>query len=106
VIKFIDSDILKGAKNVFVKIRNEDAAFDEEISEVELYRKARRIEEESELFYRQKASEVESDEAREIFLKIAEEERTHKFLIENVIEFLQRPNTWLENAEFTHLDEY
>jgi rubrerythrin len=43
---------------------------------------------------------------KEIFLKLADEEKKHYFLLENIIDFVSRPQKWLENAEFYHLDEY
>jgi len=74
--------------------------------QVKLYEKAQDIEKKSEDFYRQKAGEVEQQYQREIFLALAEEEKKHYFLLENIIQFVSRPQTWLENAEFYHLDEY
>lgn len=35
-----------------------------------------------------------------------EEEKKHYFLLDNIIEFVSRPEQWLENAEFYHLEEY
>ena len=43
---------------------------------------------------------------KRIFQKLAEEEKKHYFLLENIIQFVSRPETWLENAEFYHLEEY
>ena len=28
------------------------------------------------------------------------------FLLENMLDFISRPQTWLENAEFNHLEDY
>jgi len=36
---------------------------------------------------------------------IADEEHTHWALIENVLQFLDRPKQWLENAEWNNLDK-
>jgi hypothetical protein len=41
-----------------------------------------------------------------LFFLIAEEEKRHEFLLEHVLQFIARPQTWLENAEFNHLDQY
>ena len=43
---------------------------------------------------------------KDILLNIAEDEKKHRFLLKNTVEFLSRPKTWIENAEFNHLDEY
>ena len=72
------------------------------------FRKARDIEEMSQTFYLEKAEQVEGVEAKQIFLKLAQEEGKHLRIMENIVEFVSRPEpgNWLENAEWTHLEEY
>jgi rubrerythrin len=41
-----------------------------------------------------------------LFLQIAEEEKKHYWILENILNFISRPQNWLENAEWYHLDEY
>ncbi len=101
-----ETTILADAKNVFAQMRNSGENFDFGAKQVKLYEKAQDIEKKSEDFYRQKTGEVEQQYQREIFLKLAEEEKKHYFLLENIIQFVSRPQTWLENAEFYHLEEY
>ncbi len=98
--------ILADAKNVFVQIKESNEKSDFDTNEVELYRKAQDIEKRSEDFYEEKANEVKEEYQKDIFLKLAEEEKKHYFLLENIIEFVSRPETWVENAEFNHLEEY
>ena len=43
---------------------------------------------------------------QDFFNKIADEEKRHQTVIENVIRFLDRPRQWLENAEWHHLEDY
>jgi rubrerythrin len=104
--KLQGSTVVKDAKNVFAEMKDKETGFNLEGSEIDLYKKAIEIENKSEDFYREKADEVESEEAKRLLLEIAEEERNHAFLLENMVAFLARPQTWLENAEFHHLDEY
>jgi rubrerythrin len=101
-----DTTILTDAKNIFVQIKDSGASFDFDIKQTELYRKAQDIEERSRDFYLEKANEVDEQYQQDIFLRLAEEEKKHYFLLENIIEFVSRPETWLENAEFYHLEEY
>jgi len=54
----------------------------------------------------EKAHEVKEKYQEELFLRLAEEEKKHFFLLKNIVEFVSRPETWLENAEFYHLEEY
>jgi rubrerythrin len=100
-----ETTVLSDAKNVFAKIRESVQSFSFNISQVELYKKALKIEEQSRDFYLEKSNEV-AESQKGIFLKLADEEKKHYFLLENIIEFVSRPQTWLENAEFYHLEEY
>jgi rubrerythrin len=101
-----ETTILTDAKNVFVQIKKSGECFDFDIGENELYTKARDIEEASRKFYLERANEVEPGRQKELFLQLAEEEKKHYFLLENIIEFISRPEQWLEDAEFYHLEEF
>jgi rubrerythrin len=100
-----ETTVLSDAKSVFAKMRESAQSFNFNISQTDLYKKALKIEEQSRDFYLEKADEV-AESQKEIFLKLADEEKKHYFLLENIIEFVSRPQTWLENAEFYHLEEY
>ena len=80
-----ETKVLSGAKNVFQDLQGQDEAHDFGISEIDRLKKAQEIEKTSEDFYNGKAREVEIEGQRELFLQIAEEERKHYFLLENVI---------------------
>jgi rubrerythrin len=101
-----ETTVLADAKNIFTQMKESSEQFDFATKQRRLYEKAQDIEKKSEDFYRQKANEVEQQYQRELFLKLAEEEKKHYFLLENIIQLVSRPQTWLENAEFYHLEEY
>ena len=100
-----ETNVLSDAKDVFAKMRESTQSFNFKTSEIELYKKALRIEQQSQDFYLEKADEV-TEAQKEIFLELADEEKRHYFLLENIIDFVSRPEKWLENAEFYHLEEY
>jgi rubrerythrin len=100
------TQVLTDAKNVFVHMKESGETFDFDARQVELYKKAQDIEKKSQDFYSEKAQEVTKEEQKEIFKQLASEEEKHYFLLENIIEFVSRPDTWLENAEFHHLEPY
>ncbi|HEW78629.1 MAG TPA: rubrerythrin, partial [Phycisphaerales bacterium] len=81
-------------------------SFDFDIKQTGLYKKAQDIEKKSRDFYLKKANEVEEKHQKELFLKLADEEKKHYLLLDNIIEFVSMPETWLENAEFFHFEEY
>jgi len=100
------TDVLSDAKDIFEQTKQAADKFNFEESQVETYKKAQDIEKDSREFYLQKADEVEDHCQKGIFRKLAEEENKHYFLLENIIEFVSRPEQWLENAEFHHLEDY
>lgn len=103
--KDFETPLLSNAKNVFKAMKVEE--LDVNItSSLEMYEKALALEKDSLKFY-QKQTEDETDSLlKDVFALLANEEAQHAFLLETIIEFVNRPQTWLENAEFNHLDEY
>ena len=101
-----ETGILKDAKNIFIKIKGKDLVFNFDLPQADFYRKAQEFEEKSYKFYLEMSDKVEIESQRKIFLKLVEEEKKHMFLLENLVEFVSRPETWIENAEFNHLDDY
>lgn len=101
-----DTILLTNAKTIFAKMRQSREKFKFGDSQIDLYKKSQDIERDSRSFYRQKAKESENPSHKAIFNTLAEEENKHYFLLENIIEFVSRPQTWLENAEFHHLEQY
>jgi len=98
--------ILSRSKGIFQLMREEKNWDVLPATQVDLYRKAKEIESTSFAFYMQKAREASDPRVQKMFFLIAEEEKRHEFLMEHVLQFISRPQTWLENAEFNHLDQY
>jgi rubrerythrin len=107
--QLVESKILENVKNIFVtmKVAKEDLYIDTTQAASE-YRKACVIEEMSREFYLKNADLVEKEYERQIFLRLAKEEEKHLRIMENIVEFISRPEpgNWLENAEWHHLDEF
>ncbi len=103
-VRMQDAPILNDVKNIFMEMR-EKKQFQTDISQIELYRKAQGIEEQTRDFYLAKAEEVSADQ-KEIFLKIALEEKRHFIILENIIKLVNQPDIWLENPEWYHLEDY
>ena len=103
---YVESTILQEIKNIFVQMKENKEDITINISQVELYKRAQELEKKSEEFYKEKANEASIDEEKDILNKLSKEENKHYFLLENIIQFVNRPQTWVENAEFNHLDEY
>jgi len=105
-VKISDTKILTRVKNIFEKMREEENNADVHITQTEQYKKAQEIETISMKYYLEQADKVEYPDQKEIFVKIADEENKHYFILEEIINFVSRPQTWLENSEWYHLEEY
>ncbi len=103
-VRMSETPILNDVKNIFIEMR-EKKQFETDVSQIELYRKAQGIEEQTRDFYLAKAEEVVPDQ-KEIFLKIALEEKRHYIILENLIKLVNQPDIWLENPEWYHLEDY
>lgn len=102
-----ESNILQSAKNIFQEMKDKGTiVISDELSQPTAYQKALKAEEESFTFYEKKAEECSDPTEKKTLLTFAREERRHYRLIENIIEFVSRPEGWLENAEFARLEEY
>lgn len=97
-----DTELLTKSKNIFIRMK-EAKEIDTDISQLELYKKALEIERGSQKFYLEKADEEKDIHRKEIFIKLAEEEKKHCVLLENLIGFVSEPDNWLENPEWYHL---
>ena len=104
--KFAETNILKNAKNIFMKIKGKKLVFNFDLAQADFYRKAQEFEEKSYNYYLEMSDKMEDETKKNLLLKLAEEEKKHMFLLENLVEFVSRPESWIENAEFNHLDEY
>lgn len=101
-----DSTLLDRVKNVFIEIREREGAAAPRSSEADLYRKAQELERRSWELYEGHAEKAECAPEKLAFGRIAVEERRHYRILEGIIDFVSRPQIWLENAEWNHLEEY
>ena len=101
-----DSALLDKIKSVFAEIREKEGAAGVRVSEVELYRKAQELERKSWELYESGAERASCPSEKLTFERIAVEERRHYRILEGIIDFVSRPQQWLENAEWYHLEDY
>ena len=104
--ELLSTPILSKSKSIFQLLREKKNWTDLPTSQIDLYKKAREIETRSFKFYMDKAKENSDPATKKMFFLIAEEEKRHEFLLDHILKFVSRPQTWLENAEFNHLDQY
>jgi len=73
--------------------------------EIEFYKKVKDVELNAHEKYLEFVDQTENNEHKEIFKNIANEEKKHAIIIDNIIELLKKPDTWVESPEFTHLGD-
>lgn len=105
-IKIQETTFSADIKNIFKEMKRENKNMDVNILPKEMYKKAQDLEKKTEEFYLEQAKLAKQNGQKEIFEKIAAEEKQHYWLLEDLIEFTSRPERWLENAEWNHHDEY
>ncbi len=71
---------------------------------IDVYEKAIEMEHESIRIYEDAFSETDDPKAKKAFRFLADQEIKHKTLIENIIEFIKKPERTVEHAEFARLD--
>lgn len=96
--------ILASVKNVFETYKAEGKEFSFGADAKTVWEEAREVEKKAEEWYRQKADELDDATQKSILHKIADEEHRHWVTMENVIQFLDRPQQWLADAEWSHLE--
>ncbi len=105
-IQFQEHTLLPAVKSIFKTMKEEDTIFDGNLDHKEAWIKAQELEKKSEEFYLEKSRQATDKGQIIIFQKLAAEEKQHYWLLDNLIEFISRPDHWLENAEWNHMDEY
>ena len=70
------------------------------------YRHVVKEEEEEVRFYEELAGQAKDEGSRKILLKIADEERKHLSIVENIYSFVESPKNFLAWGEFSNLTEY
>ncbi len=102
-----EGDHISKIKNLFTEMKSQgegDQSIDSE--QIAAYTKARDVERKSQETYQQKADEISDPEQKNLCLQIAEEEGKHYIILDNLIEFLQHPDTWVEDAEWHNMADY
>lgn len=89
--KYAKSETLKNANNIFSKMLSTDQKFNLTTRAIEAYKHALELENESIRLYEDKYEESENQEQKKIFKSLAYEEKKHKLIIENILDFVSQP---------------
>lgn len=99
-----EAEVSRWTKNIFDDLKNfkmEEKAIPQQI---DAYRMALDKEKESIELYKKLLDETNEDKALFEFLIMQEEE--HYKVLDEIVQFVNRPNEWVENAEFGKRENY
>lgn len=100
----LDESALLPAKSVFRGMADYKSKVKEVPDQVDLYDVALDMEKKSIELYTKLLSEATED--RELFEYLIKQEQGHLAIVEEIIKLVNRPNAWVEAAEFGEREEY
>ncbi|MBF0478881.1 MAG: ferritin family protein [Candidatus Omnitrophica bacterium] len=93
---------INDVKNIFSEWKKQKVPSLATQAQADVYRTALTVEQKSIDLYTKDAILIHEPEKEKIFLRLASEEKKHFVIVENIIEFISKPEHWVEHAEFTH----
>jgi len=100
-----DSRILEQAKSVFSDLITEKENLAELHEDLDGYRLGLKIEADSVKLYEDMARKEQDPETIQLYLRIANEEKKHYNIMENICDFVMKPRYFLAWREFSNLHE-
>jgi len=101
--QFEDKQLFQKAQDILQTLKEEKDTFTCSMQQKRLYEKALKFARHKKTFY--EYALVNRPKRRELILKLIAGQKKQIIFLENIIEMLERPEYWVENAEFTHLNE-
>lgn len=93
-------DIVLDTKTIYETLLSEKDNVNFNNDEVKFYEEAIAREDGAEKFYVKKAQELDTENEKQIFLKLAAEEKKHVEVLQNILDFIQEPQKLVAAAEF------
>ncbi|HAE61140.1 MAG TPA: Rubrerythrin [Eubacteriaceae bacterium] len=105
-VEFKETDVLTDVKNIFTELLDNDVRFEMDLSTIEAYEFAKKMEQESIEYYQKMQKETTDQKALDILKKLENEERKHLLTLEDILLYMRKPETWVEDAEFNIKETY
>lgn len=105
-LKMIDSTVLEEAKNLFELLMTDKNASVVLKKSLDGYQYARKIEADSVKLYEDMAKKEDDPEIVQLLLRIANEEKKHFNILDNLYDFVLAPQYFLAWGEFSNLKEF
>jgi rubrerythrin len=101
-----DSNILTEVKAIFKGIKDFKSEIKDVPSQLDVYRLALTKEEESVRFYQELQDKSVDDQSKQIFGYLIKQEEKHCIIMEELVKLVNRPEEWVESAEFGLREDY
>ncbi|EKD27580.1 MAG: hypothetical protein ACD_79C00669G0006 [uncultured bacterium] len=104
--QYFDSNVIQEIKKIFNSMVADKAYLNLSCSFAvkDLCKKAKDIELKSEQMFHELADATNIKPHKEIYNKIASEEKQHFKILNMLLEMVSRPDSWFDNSEWTHID--
>ena len=102
----VDTTVLEDAKNVFIGLKEDRSIVGSLRKDLDGYQHAMKVEAASVRLYEDLAKKVDSPDTTQLVLKIANEEKKHYNIMENLYDFVLAPQNFLAWGEFSNLKEF
>lgn len=100
------TETLVESKKIFKEIKDFNLEIKDLPSQLDAFRLALEMETKSIDAYEKLLSETINEKAKELFEFLIEQEKDHHRIIEELVIHLNRPNDWVEDAEFGTREDY
>ncbi len=101
-----DSEILSEVHSIFRNMNDFQSDIKNLPSQLDAYRMALEKEQESLKFYQDLYDEATEERSKTVFGYLIKQEEKHSIILEELIKLVNRPEEWVESAEFGIREEY
>ncbi len=101
-----DNKILTETNNVFKGVGDFKNRFKEIPNQIDVYRMALEREQESIDLYKKFLNDAVDESSKKLFGFLVKQEENHYRIFDNLITLVERPEEWVEDAEFGIREEY
>lgn len=106
VLPLTDSDILSDVKSIFKEMDDFASDMKDIPSQLDIYRMALEKEENSLKFYQDLKEKSTEEQSKKVFGYLINQEDKHCIILEELVKLVNRPEEWIESAEFGLREEY
>lgn len=103
--KMVDTTVLESTRNLFSDLTEDKSIVGSLTKSLDGYQHARKIEADSVRFYEDAAGKAGDPEAAKLLLRIADEEKKHYNILDNLCDYVLAPQYFLAWGEFSNLKE-